>query len=502
MYGVVGERLTQENWSDLLANQRRIIRYLSAMAHSVKENRQNRVLSLFSEDLTQFFHQVSTACTAICSILQSSKTLEKVADELPVLEVHLQAIINRLEQIRIKKKLKGHILEDIIQFYNLLEIITNFTQELDGLIVKLRTREKSTPLLASRWSFKSLPLPVKQIKHIIKTGVAVGLTAAITNFTHQPFGYYATIAVVITMQPTLGKSIDAGKQRAIGTGIGAIIAFIIVNTIGSSPLAVGLGVGFTILTCSYYGFSQGYKPGCFLVAISIMVYGTEPNNYIWKRFTETLLGIVVAQLVSRLFWPETDSHNLDQSISQTLIRIGKLYELTVNQYLQGLNSKAEIERLAKEIRQSIQTHSLLQAESKLEPVNNLTASKTQRKWNFLISYEQTLFDNILSLHDAAEKGNSRGFVHNFVDELQSLEEAIIQAFNELAAALERESQREFPLVLQPLDMIVQKIEQLRVTETSLEYPLNDIIIFLGVLSSMKEVAENLNQMATDWPVVL
>ncbi len=305
------------------------------------------------------------------------------------------------------------------------------------------------------------------------------------------------------MQPTLGKSIDAGKQRAICTGIGAIIAFIIVNTIGSSPLAVGLGVGFTILTCSYYGFSQGYKPGCFLVAISIMLYGTEPNNYIWRRFTETLLGSVVAQLVSRLFWPEAASHNLEQSISQTLIRMGKLYEMTVNQYLQGLNSKSEIAQLAKEIRQSIQNHSLLQAETKLEPVNNLTASKTQRKWNFLISYEKTLFDNILSLHDAAGQGNPRGFVHNFVDELQSLEEANIQAFNELAAALDRESsQREFPLSLQPLDMIVQKIEQLRVTGTSLEYPLNDIIIFLGVLSSMKEVAENLNQMATDWPVVL
>ena len=120
MYGAVGARLTQDNWSDLLANQSRLIRYLSAMAHSVKENQQNRAISLFTEELTQLVHQVSTACTAIFSILQSSKTVVKIADEIPILEVHLQAITNRLEQMRIKRELKEYVLEDIIRFYNIL----------------------------------------------------------------------------------------------------------------------------------------------------------------------------------------------------------------------------------------------------------------------------------------------------------------------------------------------------------------------------------------------
>ncbi|MGH2415105.1 MAG: FUSC family protein, partial [Microcystaceae cyanobacterium] len=375
-----------------------------------------------------------------------------------------------------------------------------FTQELDRLAIELSHRQKINSQPDIPWRFQRHPLPIKQVKHFLKVGVAVGLTLAFIDFAQLPFGYYAAMTVVIAMQPTLGKSIDAVRQRIICTGIGAIVTVVIVNALGGSPLSVGLGVGLTILICSYFGFNQGYKVGCFLVAISIMVHGTEPNSFIWGRCLTTFLGCVIALMVSLSIWPEAASQKLDFGISQTLAKLGTLYETIVTHYLQGLDSRAATAQLSQDIRKSIQTHLTLQAETKLEPVNDFTASKTQRRLNFLISYERTLFSNILSLQQAAGQGDSAGVSQPLAEELQASTRSTVLAFNDLATAVQSQPpQRQLGTLLLTFDTIEQRLKQLRPTRATLKYGVNERIHFYGFLSAMKEIVENLNQMAGDWP---
>lgn len=498
MYGMVGRELAQDNWSDLIATERKLRRHLFAMTQTLKEEPSQFIL-LFTEELRQLTERVSVTCKMITSYVQSAHTARQALPE-PRLESDVQKITAQLNRIRTTGEIKTYALKEIIQVYSFLHILTRFAQELDGLIIKLRSKQvASRP--TTEWRVKLQPIPLKQVKHILKTGVAIGLMIAIINFTQLPFGYYATVAVAVAMQPTLGKGLDAGKQRTICTGIGALVAVCVIYSFGGNPFTVGLGVGLTILLCSYFGFNQGYKTGCFLVAISIMVHGTQPDSYIWGRFIETFLGVVIAGLISVLIWPETASQKLDPSISQTLMKLGTLYEKVVNYYLQGLDANAATNQLSEEIRQSIQTQSSLQAETKLELIDSFKASQEERRVNFFISYEKTLFSNILSLQHATGQGDAIGISQPLLRELQDTVQATVLGFKEVAAAVSSQSvQRQLASPLLSFEIAQQKLEQLRSAGTPFQkYDVKEVVAFLSVLSTMKEIAENLKQMTQDWP---
>jgi uncharacterized membrane protein YgaE (UPF0421/DUF939 family) len=502
LYGFAGRQLTQENWSEAIATERKLRRHLWAMANLFKEARQNQLFYEFTTELRQLVGNVSEACGAMVATIQSGITVTQVgtATTIPPLEGYAQKITEQLERMRMTGETQRYDWEDIAQFYGFLHLLNCWTQALDRLAIELNHVQKNTAQPTTPWRFQPYPLPLKQIKHFLKVGVAVGLTLAFVNFTQLSFGYYAVIAVVVAMQPTLGKSIDAGRQRVICTGIGAIVAIVIVNAFGSNPLSVGLGVGLTILLCSHFGFNQGYKVGCFLVAISIMVHGAEPDSYIWRRFLMTFLGCIIALIFSLVIWPETASQKLDQGIAQTFAKLGTLYETIVSHYLQGLDSTTTTAQLSQEIRKSIQAHLTLQAETKLEAVNDFKASKTQQRLNFLISYERTLFSNILSLQLAAGQGDSAGLSQPLREELQTLVRSTVLAFNDFATAVgSQSSQRQLQELLVMFARIEQRIKQLRITRANLKYSVNERIHFYGFLLTMKEIAEDLHQMAVDWP---
>jgi uncharacterized membrane protein YccC len=328
-------------------------------------------------------------------------------------------------------------------------------------------------------------------------GIALGLTLAVVDFAQLPYGYYAALSLVIAMQPTLGKGINAGRQRVLGTVVGALVAVVVVNSLGSNPLTVGLGVIGTILACTYFDMDMaGYKGGCFLVAIAIMIHSSQPNSYIWGRLIETLLGVAIAMLVYLLFPPETAAQKIDPSLQQTFGNLGQLYEQIVDGYLQGIDSTSSTSQLSDQIRQAIQTQTALQAETKLELIENFRAATTQRRWNFLISHERALFSGLLSLQHASTRSATVSDL--FVAELQTAMQSTLLGFQEIAAAVNTQPRRLTDL-LTPFEALEQQLEQLRSTRTTHKYDVNEMIAFFGFISTMREIAENLNQMSNHWP---
>jgi len=99
---------------------------------------------------------------------------------------------------------------------------------------------------------------------------------------------------------------------------------------------------------------QGYATGCVLIILSILSHSNDPNGYIWGRFFETLVGTIIALMLSQLFWPDTSSQQLDQGIAQTFARMGRLYSSLLTTYLQGTNSE-ETNAQSNEIKESLKT---------------------------------------------------------------------------------------------------------------------------------------------------
>jgi uncharacterized membrane protein YgaE (UPF0421/DUF939 family) len=508
LYGFLGRKLVQDNWSDRIATERRLRRHLITIGRVRRRDPVNPLLGVFRPELQALGDQISLVCAGLTQILRLGPSAA-AQTTLPLLEADLPAILNRLTEMRRQGKTRAYALPEVIQFYDFLAALTRLTQDLDQLAQKLRDQEKPVAPARPFWQPKLYSIPTVQLRHYLKVGIALGLTLGIVDFAQIPYGYYAALGLVISMQPILGKAIHAGRQRVLGTGVGALVALVVVNSLGSNPLTVGLGTALTILICDRLGLDQaGYKPGCFLMVIAIMIHSGESNSYIWGRFWITLLGVGIGMLVFLIFPPETANQKIAPSFSQTFRNLEQLYQTILDDYRQGLEVSQvsqKIKPLIAAIRQGIQTQDNLQTDSKLELIENFRAAPPQRFWNFIHSYERTLFTDILALKNATTQAESGLFTDLFPQEFAAIQQNIGLALAEIARSTETQPDllRLMGLAM-PLEAIQQQLEQSRNSRPQgsgliAEYDLSQAIAFFGILSALREIAENLEQMAKDWP---
>jgi len=105
----------------------------------------------------------------------------------------------------------------------------------------------------------------------------------------------------------------------------------------------------------------------------------------------------------------------------------------------------------------------------------------------------------VSLQDAIHAHDSGEIPQILFLELQEVIRLTAQAFKDLGVAVDSElSQQEFSELLAAVDVVSQRLENLR-QGGNREFSLDAIIAFSSVILQMKEITENLNQMAQGWP---
>jgi|GEM_PF-472880 len=143
----------------------------------------------------------------------------------------------------------------------------------------------------------------------LKTGIAVTISAYLgrTFLVVNPF--YAVIGTILAMQNTVKSSFTMGKNRIIGTVMGALNGFLFA-TVGSylfpsfvdHPIYIGLAIIFTIICCNALKLT-----GSILISLticfSIIAGNSDPQfssllAYTFFRTTDTSIGIIVSLLVN------------------------------------------------------------------------------------------------------------------------------------------------------------------------------------------------------------
>ncbi|NFF38809.1 FUSC family protein [Clostridium argentinense] len=138
----------------------------------------------------------------------------------------------------------------------------------------------------------------------IKTALSVGICIILLRILRFDSPFYACIAAVITMQTTVENSFQAGKNRLIGTTIGAIIGIIFSYIAPHSSILTVIGVSLIIYITNILHENKSANIACvvFLV-IMINLKTTSPLQYGISRFIETAIGIIVAVIVNRYICP-------------------------------------------------------------------------------------------------------------------------------------------------------------------------------------------------------
>jgi len=135
----------------------------------------------------------------------------------------------------------------------------------------------------------------------IKTAISVFLCIIILRAFHNTYPFYACIAAVITMQSAVQDSFTTGKNRMIGTIIGAIWGLIFALISPSNIFLTGIGIVFVIYSLNLLNRKKSISIACIVfIAIMTNLKDATPLIYSLSRVAETFLGIFVSVLVNYL----------------------------------------------------------------------------------------------------------------------------------------------------------------------------------------------------------
>ncbi len=143
--------------------------------------------------------------------------------------------------------------------------------------------------------------------HAWRCAAAAGVTYLIVHLLELPFGYWATMATMLVMQPSIAESWSRSMERAVGSVVGGMLA-VAVCLVVHSPLALALLVfPLTVLTMALKPVSYGLY-ATFLTPVFVLVadVGGDPAHELTNaalRAGNNVIGAVVAVLASYLFWP-------------------------------------------------------------------------------------------------------------------------------------------------------------------------------------------------------
>lgn len=156
----------------------------------------------------------------------------------------------------------------------------------------------------------------------IKTGLAVTLCILIATALNSEYPFFAAIAAVISMENTVTNSFITGKNRVMGTLVGAVTGLLLALVLPENALMCGLGVIVIIYICNRMKWNNSISIATIVfLAIMMNLNGNDPLFYSVNRIEDTLLGISVALAVNYLVFPYNTAKQLIDGESALLNKV-------------------------------------------------------------------------------------------------------------------------------------------------------------------------------------
>lgn len=141
----------------------------------------------------------------------------------------------------------------------------------------------------------------------VRAALSAGLSVAIARLLDLPHPLYAMIGAVIVTDLSPSKTREMGIQRFIGSMMGAGTGALACHILQPSAW----GIGFSVLVAMFLGYlfrmPAAAKLSGYVCGIVVLGYDDHAWTYSFFRLIETVLGIILAVLVS--FIPKLISYD-------------------------------------------------------------------------------------------------------------------------------------------------------------------------------------------------
>lgn len=159
----------------------------------------------------------------------------------------------------------------------------------------------------------------------IRLVLAVALVQGFAQISGLGDGYYASLAVISVTVGTYGNTLELGRQRLVGTVVGALVVLVAYPALGSLPLMVGLPLGMALarLLAGSLKLTVGYSVCLFVVVMGWLKHENQLDTWIPLRLFWTAVGVLIALLALRLFWPARARQQQREGLLALLLDLGQ-----------------------------------------------------------------------------------------------------------------------------------------------------------------------------------
>lgn len=138
----------------------------------------------------------------------------------------------------------------------------------------------------------------------IKTAISVSISILISRALKMEYPFYTAIASIITMQSSVEASFVVGRNRMLGTLVGAFVGFICASIKPGDALLAGAGIVLVIYLCNLLEWRDSSSiAGVVFCAIMLNLKAGSALFYSVNRILDTFVGIAVAVLVNYFLMP-------------------------------------------------------------------------------------------------------------------------------------------------------------------------------------------------------
>ena len=297
------------------------------------------------------------------------------------------------------------------------------TRSQQRLAIKLRVEHDKKPGLLS-WERQRLLI------HAAKTALAAALCWWLARRFGLREGYWGSISAIIVLQSNVGSTVNASRDRILGTLIGAALGFSF-SLFGSLPWNYILAVLLAVIVCGLLGLRNSSRLAGVTITLVMLVQENGPRwSLALARVSEVVLGIVVALGVTTLVFPDRARLRLRDGLAQEFLVLSAFFEAI----LQGFRG-APAENLAALREDAL---AMLRGNNQLLEAarNEPTGGPGWREGlNMLSQFGRSLFDALVALEISVKDSHNDAYAQQLEPELGKLAVDIRSGFHHVAARI-------------------------------------------------------------------
>lgn len=169
----------------------------------------------------------------------------------------------------------------------------------------------------------------------LKTGIAVGLSMYISSLFNLKSPIFVGIGAIMAMQSSVSASFIEGKNRMLGTFVGALTGLFFSYFLPQNYLFLGIGIIVVIYIHNLFGWNKSLTLSA-IVFLAIFLNNQDARiPYATNRLLDTFIGVTVSVLVNYFI----AAPNIKKTFLEAKVH---LYELSKELVYNLVNNQGEI----------------------------------------------------------------------------------------------------------------------------------------------------------------